>query len=77
MIDFIECTSLSINYDILGIATVTYTVVSDTPGFSGKVHNSISAGGQTFSGYVTNASVNPIPKTSWYEITVTLIATTN
>jgi hypothetical protein len=77
MPDFIECTSLSINYDILGIATVTYTVVSDTPGMEGKLYNQIIAGGQTFSGYITNATINPIPQTQWYEITATLVATTN
>jgi hypothetical protein len=76
MADFIECTSLSINYDIMGIATVTYTVVHDFPGMS--VRNEISAGGQTFSGYVTNASVTTVPNSQgWFETHATLIATTN
>jgi hypothetical protein len=74
---FIECTSLSINYDVLGVATVSYTVVTDTPGLEGQLYNQIIAGGQTFTGYITNATVTPIPQTNWYEINATLISTTN
>jgi hypothetical protein len=77
MARFIECTSLSISYDILGVATVSYTVVTDTPGLEGQLYNQIIAGGQIFSGYITNANISPIPKTDWYEIHATLIATTN
>ena len=29
---FIECTSLSVSYDVLGMATVNYTVVMDIRG---------------------------------------------
>jgi len=76
MPEFIECTSLSINYDILGIATITYTIVSDTSGI--KAYNVLyDVGGQDFRGYVTNASVNQIQNTNWWESHVTLIATTN
>jgi len=75
-VDFIECTSLNISYDILGIATITYTVVTDTAGLTGQLRNQIIAGGQTFTGYITNANINPIPSTNWYEIHATLIATT-
>jgi len=74
---FIECTSLSIQYDVLGVATVSYTVVTDTPDFAGQLYNQITAGGQTFTGYITNASINSIPQTNWYEINATLVSTTN
>ncbi len=77
MPSFIECTSLSISYDILGVATITYTVVTDTAGLEGQLYNQIIAGGQTVSGYITNANINPIPNTTWYEIHATLISTTN
>lgn len=73
---FIDCTSLNISYDIMGIATVTYTIVADEPGFE-NVQNEISAGGQTFRGYVTSASMSQIPYTSWYETHVTLVTTTD
>lgn len=75
MAEFIDCTSLNVSYNVMGIATVTYTVVHDK--FDFVVYREISAGGQTFRGYVTNAAVNPIPNTEgWYETQVTLVTTT-
>lgn len=76
MTDFIDCTSLSLSYNVMGIVTVSYTVVHDS--FEIVTYPSISAGGQTFTGYVINASVNQIPQTeNWFETHVTMIATTN
>lgn len=76
MAEFIDCTSLSFSYNVMGIVTVSYTVVHND--FSFVTYNSISAGGQTFSGYVTNASLNQIPSTQgWFETHVTLLATTD
>ena len=75
-VEFIECTSLNISYDKMGIATVSFTIVSNEPGF--KFRTEITAGGRTFTGYVTNASLNLIPNTeSWYESHITLTATTD
>ncbi len=75
-VEFIECTSLNISYDVMGLVTVNYTVIHNI--FEFVTYNSITAGGQTFSGYVMNASVNQIPHTEgWYETHVTLIATTD
>jgi hypothetical protein len=76
MAEFIDCTSLSVSYNIMGIATVSYTVVHNS--FQFVTYNSISAGGQNFTGYVINASVNQIPNTEgWFETHVTLLATTD
>jgi hypothetical protein len=75
-VSFIDCTSLNISYNIMGIATVTYTLVQDEPDFN-QVVNEISAGGQNFRGYVSNAAVSQIPNTQYYEVNVTLIATTD
>lgn len=75
-IAFMECTSLNISYDVMGLVTVSYTMVHDTPQIT--VLNEVSAGGQVFSGYVTSAFMSAIPKTNgWYETNVTMIATTN
>lgn len=74
MAEFIDCTSLSISYNIMGIATVSYTIVSNTGGL--KAYKSIHAGNRTFSGYVVNVSMNQIPGSAgWFENHVTLIAT--
>jgi hypothetical protein len=76
MTEFIDCTSLNVSYNVMGIATVSYTVVHNSAQF--VTYNSISAGGQTFTGYVVNASVDQIMNTSgWFETHVTLVATTN
>ncbi len=73
---FIECTSLSFGYDIMGRVTVSYTTVHQTEDFC--YATVISAGGRTFSGDVTAMSLNQIPGTTgWYETHVTLITTTN
>jgi len=73
---FIDCTSLSISYDIMGKATVSYTVVHNTPDFC--YTEIIYAGSRTFAGEVVSMSMNQIVGTSgWYETHVTLITTTN
>jgi hypothetical protein len=75
MIEFIDCTSLSVSYNVMGVATVSYTVVHNV--FDIVTYNTITAGGQTFSGYIINASMNQIPNTEgWFETHATLIATT-
>ena len=75
MVEFIDCTSLNISYDVMGRATISYVVVHDTHDF--VTYNSITAGGQIFDGYVVSASMNQIPNTSWYETHVTLVTTTD
>lgn len=75
MAEFIDCTSLNFSYNSMGIVTVSYTVVHDT--FTFITYNEISAGGQTFTGYIINASLNQIPNTEWYETHCTLLATTD
>ena len=72
---FIDCTSLSFNYDIMGRVTVSYTTIHRTPKFC--YTETVTAGGQTFSGEVTSMTMNAIVGTSgWYETHVTLITTT-
>jgi len=76
MAEFIDCTSLSISFNVMGIATISYTIVSDTAGF--KAYDTIDAGGQKFHGYVASITLNQIPGSSgWFESHVTLIATTD
>lgn len=72
---FLDCESFSVNYDIRGIATVTYAIIDETG--SPSIDCSISAGGQTFTGYVTSVSTARISGSTWYETTVTLVAMTN
>lgn len=73
---FVDCGSLNITFNVMGIATVSYSIVTDTPDMN-QIDDTLplSAGGKTFTGFVTNASMRQIPKTSWYEINVTVVAT--
>jgi len=77
MATFIDCTSVNISYNIYGLATITYTVVSDTGGIKHFGKDSITIGNRTFYGYIASASVNRIPNTSWYESHITFIGDTN
>ena len=73
---FIDCTSLSFNYDIMGRVSVSYTVVHQKPDFC--YTEEITAGGRFFKGDVTSLALNQITGTvGWYETHVTLITTTN
>jgi hypothetical protein len=72
---FIDCTSLSFSYDVMGLVTVSYTMVHPAANFC--YTTLIVAGGKTFDGYVTSMNMNRIQGTSWYETHVQLMATTN
>ena len=37
MTDFIDCTSVNISYDVLGRVTLSYTLISDTPGLKAEI----------------------------------------
>lgn len=75
MAAFIECTSLNFSYDVMGLVTVSYVMVHNTPNITAVT--SIDAGGQTFVGYIMNASMNAVPNAQdWYETHITMIATT-
>lgn len=75
-VEFTECASLNINYDIMGIATISYTILKDSEGWP-DVHYEMFLGTRNFRGYVANASMNKIPFTEWYETHVNLVTVTN
>jgi len=72
-VEFIDCTSVKISYDVMGRATVSYTIVSDASGM--RAYPIVSFGNRTYDGYVVSVMTNQIPKTSWYESYVTIIST--
>lgn len=73
-VEFVDCTSLSISYDVMGIASVNFTIVRNSEGWpTASIMNRVEAGGRVFEGYVTSAGLSQIPNTSgWYETRVTL-----
>lgn len=75
---FNDCSSFSASYNVYGLVTVTYSIIHSSPDVSFiTIDTSISTGGQTFSGYVTSLSTAQISGASWFETSVTLIATTD
>jgi len=71
---FIDCTTINISFDIMGIATVSYTIVSDSP--SVDVPTGVQLGAVKVDGYVASASMTMIPGTDWYETHITMVGTT-
>ncbi len=77
MTELVECESMNVSYNEMGIATVTYTVITDSEAIPLVVQaDSIQVGNRIFNGYVTNLYQQPIPKTEgWYTTNVTMVAT--
>ncbi len=79
MTTFTECGSLSINYNNMGIATISYTLISTD--FNAEIYTSFDAGKTRFTGIVTNiykqliANSDAGDSVPWYTINVTLVAT--
>ena len=59
----------------MGIATINYTIVSED-GNLGTIDPVLTAGQRVYTGIITEVSMNQIPNTTWYEVHVTMIATT-
>jgi len=73
-IEFIDCASLNISYDVLGLATVSFTVVSND-GTMQEDYSTITIGDATYTGYITAVSARPILFTSWWEFSISLVMT--
>jgi hypothetical protein len=71
--EFIDCATLSINYDLLGQATVSFTVVAvlaqpNDP----TAYTDLTFGGVQFTGYISSLEVRRIEGTIVYEHRYTL-----
>jgi hypothetical protein len=71
--EFIDCTTLSISYNIRGQATVSFTVVSTRKSLLNDYTN-LNYGGVSFKGYLTDVSLQKIPGTLVYQFQLNLIA---
>lgn len=73
--EFIDCSTLSVNYDKLGAATVTFTVVaSQVEPIDTQAYTDLTFGGINFTGYITSIEIRRIPGTIVYEHRYTLNA---
>ncbi len=74
--EFIDCSSLSINYDVLGTASLSFTVVaSQAEPIDTQVYTDLTFGGVNFTGYITAIEIRRIPGTIVYEHRYSLSAT--
>lgn len=73
-IEFIDCGSLTISYDVLGLASVSFTVVTNDD-FLDQEYSTLTVGDLTFTGYLTGVSARPIVGTSWFEWGMSLVMT--
>lgn len=78
-VDFIESNSVNISYTNMGIVQLSFTRISDGAGFN--IADSVTIGGQTFDGFVMNATMQQIPGSQasesggWYTTNVSMVAT--
>lgn len=66
--EFLDCSTLNINYDRLGNATVTFTVVASQPEpLNVTAYNNLTFGGVNFDGFVQGLEIRRISGTLVYE----------
>jgi len=66
--EFIDCSTISINYDLLGQATIGFTVVaSEQQPIDTSVYTDLIFGGVRFTGFITNLEIRRITGTLVYE----------
>lgn len=78
MAEFIDCGTVSIQYDTTGKATISFVIVTDETGELGKTYTSLSFGGVSFTGSIMSATKKPILGSgdgkghAWFEWQMTL-----
>ncbi len=73
---FIDCTSLSVSFNIMGQATISYVMVHKENRLCYKDPSNFVISNRVFCGYILNMQMSRIPDTAWYETSITMIATT-
>lgn len=86
--EFIDCQTINISYDITGLVTVSFTIISSSKSINlanystvyfgsnseGRTNGKFSAGRVKYRGFVTSYEVSPIENTLVYEHRLTLTA---
>ncbi len=69
---FIDCSAITVNYDMLGRATVAFTVVSISSTATPNDYTTLTFGGVTFTGFITDLEIRRMPGTLVFEHRYTL-----
>ena len=66
--EFIDCTTISISYDILGRATISFTVIAaNSAPLDAQAYTNVTFGGINFTGFITSLTVRRLSGTIVYE----------
>ncbi len=68
---FIDCSSITLNYNELGLVTINFAVISVTA--QPETYTTLTFGGVEFTGFVTNLEVGRLPGTLVYEQRYTML----
>jgi len=71
--EFVDCAAISINYDALGTATISFTVVSVSAQANPQLYTTLTFGGITFTGFITDLEIRRVPGSLIFEQRYTLI----
>ena len=67
-VEFIDCKTLSISYDILGVSTLGFTVVAaQAQPVDPSIYTNLTFGGINFTGVVTSLAIRRVAGTIVYE----------
>jgi hypothetical protein len=72
---FIDCSTLNINYDVLGTATLSFSVISvEQQPTDTQQYTDLTFGGVRFTGFISAIEVKKIPGTLVYQHNYTITA---
>lgn len=71
-VEFIDCSSLSINYNARGDVTLSFTIISDQGLLSN--YNTLVFGGITYTGWITSVNIADLEFTQVQQYQVTMVA---
>lgn len=76
-VEFIDCSSLSINYNARGDVTLNFSVISDKVADALSEYNNLSFGGVRYTGWVTSVNISELEYTQVRQYQFTVLATAN
>jgi hypothetical protein len=71
--EFVDCSALTITYNIRGQATLSFSVVSTRQNLLND-YTDLSYGGVNFRGYINDVSMQRIPGTLVYQFQINILA---
>jgi len=67
MVEFVDCSSMSIQYDATGKASLSFVVLKDSVSSLSNSYTHMTVGGVSFVGSIMSLSKTPILGSDWFE----------